>query len=338
MQRLLNAECTLVVPVYRNEENVPGLLARMADLHARVPGGIRVVAVVDGSPDLSFERLREGMAVAPYAARLLLLSRNFGSFAAIRAGLAEVQTPFMAVMSADLQEPADLFETCFAKLREGGHDLLLASRSGRSDPWMDRVGSGIFWGLYRRLVQPEMPAGGVDVFACNALFRDRLVAFGESNSSLVGQLLWLGFRRAEVPYQRQMRELGRSAWTFRRKLRYLADSVFSFSDLPIRLFMLVGGLGLLASAGFALAVLLAKLSGAIDVPGYAATVLAVLFFSALNLFGLGVIGSYVWRGFENTKARPLAVVMQREDFNLQDLNLPANNIETNDSSVSRLTA
>ncbi len=311
----LNAECTLVVPVYRNEENIPGLLARMADLHARVPGGIRVLAVVDGSPDLSFEHLREGFAVAPYAARLLLLSRNFGSFAAIRAGLMEVQTPYMAVMSADLQEPADLFETCFAKLRQGDHDLLLASRAGRSDPWLDRLSSGLFWGAYRRLVQPEMPAGGIDVFACNALFRDRLVAFGESNSSLVGQLLWLGFRRAEVPYQRQARELGTSAWTFRRKLRYLADSVFSFSDLPIRVFLAAGGLGLLASVGFALAVLLAKLSGAIEVPGYTATVLAVLFFSALNLFGLGVIGSYVWRGFENTKARPLAVVMQSEDFN-----------------------
>jgi len=310
----LNAECTLVVPVYRNEANIPDLLARLADLHARVPGGLRVLAVVDGSPDRSFQHLREGFASAPYAARLLLLSRNFGSFAAIRAGLMEVQTPYMAVMSADLQEPAELFLTCFAKLREGEHDLLLASRAGRADPWLDRLGSGLFWAIYRRLVQPEMPAGGVDVFACNAAFRDHLVAFSESNSSLVGQLLWLGFRRAEVAYQRQAREHGTSAWTLRRKLRYLADSVFSFSDLPIRLFLTVGGLGLLASVGFAGAVILAKVSGAIAVPGYAATVLAVLFFSALNLFGLGVIGSYVWRGFENTKARPLAVVMHREDF------------------------
>ncbi|MGQ0799723.1 MAG: glycosyltransferase family 2 protein [Pseudomarimonas sp.] len=327
----LNAECTLVVPVYRNEANIPALLARLADLHSRVPGGIRVLAVVDGSPDRSFERLRDGFAVAPYASRLLLLSRNFGSFAAIRAGLAEVRTPYMAVMAADLQEPSELFESLFAKLRTGDHDVLLASRSGRSDPWFSRFSSGLFWGMYRRLVQPEMPAGGVDVFACNALFRDRLVAFGESNSSLVGQLLWLGFRRAEVPYQRQARELGTSAWTFRRKLRYLADSVFSFSDLPIRVFLAVGGLGLLASVGFAMAVLLARLSGAIEVPGYTATVLAVLFFSALNLFGLGVIGSYVWRGFENTKARPLAVVMQREDFNIESPALPS--VDLNAASV-----
>lgn len=308
------AECTIVVPVYRNEDNVPALLQRLADLHARVPGGIRALLVVDGSPDRSFERLRDGLAGAPYVARLLLLSRNFGSFAAIRAGLQEVQTPHMAVMSADLQEPAELFETCFDRLRSGQVDLLLASRSGRADPLFDRLASGLFWGAYRRLVQPELPPGGVDVFACNAAFRDRLVAFAESNSSLVGQLLWLGFRREEIPYVRQAREIGKSAWTFRRKLKYLADSVFSFSDLPIRLFLLVGGLGLAASALFALAVLAARLSGLIAVPGYTATVLAVLFFSGLNLFGLGVIGAYVWRAYENTKARPLAVVMQRDDF------------------------
>ncbi len=309
-----SAECTLVVPVYRNEENIAALLQRLAALHAAVPGGIRALLVVDGSPDGSYVLLRDGLAAAPFAARLMLLSRNFGSFAAIRAGLAEVDTPFMAVMSADLQEPAELFETCFARLRGDTVDLLLASRSGRADPLLDRIASGLFWGAYRRLVQPELPPGGIDVFACNAAFRDRLVGFAESNSSLVGQLLWLGFRREEIPYVRQARERGKSAWTFRRKLQYLADSVFSFSDLPIRLFLLVGGLGLAASALFGLVVLAARLGGQIAVPGYTATVLAVLFFSALNLFGLGVIGAYVWRAYENTKARPLAVVMQRDDF------------------------
>lgn len=308
------AECTLVVPVYRNEENIPALLARCAELHAAVPGGIRLVAVVDGSPDLSFEHLQRGLAAAEFPAKLLLLSRNFGSFAAIRAGLADVDTPYMAVMSADLQEPAELFVTCFANLRKGQHDLLLATRSGRADPLAGRWASALFWRSYRWLVQSDMPVGGIDVFACNRAFRDRLIEFGESNSSLVGQLLWLGFRRAEIPYSRQARELGTSAWTLRRKLRYLADSVFSFSDLPIRIFLLVGGLGLLASLLFSAAVLIARLSGAIEVPGYTATVLAVLFFSALNLFGLGVIGSYVWRAYENTKSRPLAVVMQRDAF------------------------
>src|SRR5205823_4374215 len=102
---------------------------------------------------------------------------------------------------------------------------------GRADP---SLSSRLFWTLYRRLVQRDMPEGGIDIFGCNRTFRDRLISLGESNSTLVGLVLWLGFRRKLVPYERRRREIGRSAWTFRKKLRYLSDSVFAFSDLPIR--------------------------------------------------------------------------------------------------------
>jgi hypothetical protein len=163
-------------------------------------------------------------------------------------------------------------------------------------------------------VQRELPRGGIDVFGCNRSFRDQLLKLNESNSSLVGQLIWLGFRRKLIPYRREPRAAGKSAWTFRRKLNYLMDSAFAFSDLPIRMFIFLGGLGLLAAIGFGFAVLAARLAGYVDVPGYTATVITILFFSGLNLFGLGIIGSYVWRAYENTKSRPLAVVMREERF------------------------
>src|ERR1700682_2504329 len=95
---------SVVVPVYRNEENVPELLERFAELHRRVPGGIEAVCVVDGSPDRSYELLAAALPSAPYPSRLLLLSRNFGSFAAIREGLKAACGRHFAVMSADLQE------------------------------------------------------------------------------------------------------------------------------------------------------------------------------------------------------------------------------------------
>jgi polyisoprenyl-phosphate glycosyltransferase len=310
----LQPDCSIVVPVYRNEDNIDELLARLALLHQRVPGGIEAVLVVDGSPDRSYQRLVDGLHALPCRSRLLLLSRNFGSFAAIRAGLAEVATPHMAVMAADLQEPAEWYERCFACLRAGAADLVLGSRSTRDDPWASRLASTLFWGLYRRFVQPALPPGGTDMFACTAAFRDQLLRFNEINTSLVGQLLWLGFRRETIPYHREQRRHGRSAWTLRRKFRYLADSLYAFSDLPIRAFLALGVTGLAASVLLATVVVVARVSGAIAVPGYAATVLTVLFFSALNLFGLGIIGSYVWRAYENTKGRPLAVVMDQRDF------------------------
>jgi hypothetical protein len=164
------------------------------------------------------------------------------------------------------------------------------------------------------LIQRELPPGGVDVFACNRAFRDQLLTFHEAHTSLVGQLLWLGFRRKLIPYARQQRLHGDSAWRFGQKLKYLLDSVYSFSDLPIKSFVALGVLGVVTSALMGLAVLVSRISGAIAVPGYATTVIAVVFFSGLNMLGLGIIGSYVWRAYENTKSRPLAVVMRERRF------------------------
>ncbi|MEO8104467.1 MAG: glycosyltransferase family 2 protein, partial [Betaproteobacteria bacterium] len=307
-------DCTLIVPVYRNEENIPRLLERFAQLHRQVDGGIEVICVVDGSPDRSYELLEAGLVKATYPSRLLLLSRNFGSFAAIREGLKTAGGRYFAVMAADLQEPAELIVDSFAALQHDECDVALGTRISRADPWTTRLAAGLFWGLYRHLIQRELPPGGVDVFACNRAFREQLLAFQESHTSLVGQLLWLGFRRKLIPYARQPREHGRSAWKFRGKLKYLLDSIYSFSDLPIKIFVALGALGVLTSVVMGLVVLISRMTGGIDVPGYAATVIAVVFFSGLNMLGLGIIGSYVWRAYENTKSRPLAVVMRDKRF------------------------
>jgi glycosyltransferase involved in cell wall biosynthesis len=307
-------ECAVIVPLYKNEPNVPALLERLAALHRSVPGGIEAVCVVDGSPDRSHELLAAALPIAAYPSRLLMLSRNFGSFAAIREGLRFASGRWFAVMAADLQEPQELVEEFFAVLRAGQADVVLGTRAGRADGVADRAAAGMFWGAYRRIINRDFPAGGIDVFGCNEPFRARLLEFREAHSSLVGQLLWLGFRRKTVAYSRAARDAGESAWTFRRKLGYLMDSVFAFSDLPIKIFAALGFLGVFTSVVLGAVVAIGRLSGAIAVPGYAPTILSILFFGSLNLLALGIMGSYVWRAYENTKARPLAVVMREDRF------------------------
>ena len=136
----------------------------------------------------------------------------------------------------------------------------------------------------------------------------------ENNSSLIGLLFWVGFRRDFVPYNRQARIAGRSAWTFSKKLRYLSDSIFNFTDLPVRLLFRIGLVGTLCSVAAGTVVLVAKALGHIPVPGYTATVLIVTFFGALNCLGLGIIGGYVWRTLENTKRRPNFLIASRTLF------------------------
>ena len=305
---------SLVVPVYRNEESIPDLVAAVKRLDAALGHSLEAVFVVDGSPDASHDLLLALLPASGVATQVLLLSRNFGSFAAIRAGLAVARGEHFAIMAADLQEPESLITDFFRTLSTGERDVVLGVRSGRADPLASRLAAGLFWGTYRRFVQPDTPPGGVDVFACNRAFRDHLLALDESHTSLVGQVIWLGFRRAYVSYARQPRRYGRSAWTWARKLAYLADSLFSFSNLPIRALTWAGLVGLILSTLVAIVVLIARLTGQIAIPGYAATILTIVFFASLNSFGLGIIGGYTWRAYENVKRRPSAIVMSAQRF------------------------
>jgi len=307
---------SIVVPVYRNAGNIAALLAAFEEQARSLGEPLEVILVVDGSPDDSYARLEAALpaATVSFSARLVEHSRNFGSFAAIRTGLAYARTPFVAVMAADLQEPPGLAVELLQVLAGGGVDVAVGTRRSRSDGRSRNASSGSFWTLYRRFVQPEMPVGGVDVFACTSQVREELLALRESHSSLVGLLMWVGYRRAEIPYDRRAREVGETGWTFKKKRRYLADSVFSFTDLPVRLLTTLGAFGTAAAVLVALVVAVGRLTDSIRVPGYAPTVITIVAFGALNTLGLGVIGSYVWRAFENTKGRPSALVISDREY------------------------
>ncbi|HYR06013.1 MAG TPA: glycosyltransferase family 2 protein [Gallionella sp.] len=309
---------SIIIPVYRNEESIPDLVVALTDVARRARQNFNcateVIFVVDGSPDNSYAILERALPAAPFASQLLLHSRYFGSFAAIRTGLQAATGDYFGVVAADLQEPPELVLQFMGKLSAENCDVVVGCRENRQDPLLSRSASNLFWKLYKKFVIREIPEKGVDVFGCNKAFRDQLVSLGEANTSLVGLIFWLGFKRSEVTYERRARQHGKSAWTLKKKFNYLLDSVFSFTDLPIRLLSLFGLLGVVASVLLGIVILLAKIFGNIPVPGYAATVLTVVFFGGLNSLGLGIVGAYAWRAFENTKNRPLAVVMALQKF------------------------
>ena len=307
--------CSVVVPVYGNEETIPALVERLDEIARAIAGGLEVVFVVDGSPDGSQRLLRNLLSgERAFTSQLIALSRNFGAFSAVKAGLEAARGDLVAVMAADLQEPASLVEEFFARLETGDFDVAVGVRTARDDPASSATASRLFWWLYRRLVQAEIPPGGVDVFACTRAVagisqasRSRIpVSSGCSTGSAI--------RRVEVPYTRLARSAGRSAWSFRKRLRYLQDSIFSFTSLPIALITAVGVVGVLASFSYAVVVFVFWATGRIDVQGYTPLMLSILFMASAILIGLGVVGSYVWRTYENSKRRPTSVVMSHEEF------------------------
>jgi glycosyltransferase involved in cell wall biosynthesis len=301
--------------VYLNEATVAPLVERLEGLAAGLDGPLEVVFVVDGSPDGSLVVLSRLLPdVSAFSSQLISLSRNFGSFSAIRTGLAAAQGEFVAVMAADLQEPVSLVGEFFDVLRRGEHDVAVGTRTSRGDPVASARAARLFWWAYRKLVTPEIPKGGVDVFACTRQVVRELVRLDESHTSLVGLLYWVGFRRVEVPYERQPRPEGRSAWSFRRKLRYLLDSIFSFTDLPITVIIFLGAVGVAVSTVAGVTVFAAWATDQITVAGYTPLMLSLFFMASLILISLGIVGSYVWRTYENSKRRPDAVAMSHERF------------------------
>lgn len=309
---------SIVVPVYGNEATLSTLLDRLEALRTRLDAPLEVVFVVDGSPDGSMVILRRLLPSVGFSTQLIAHSRNFGSFAAIRTGFAAAEGRFIAAMAADLQEPPELVQEFFLRLSSDECDVAVGTRAGRGDPRTTMLLSRAFWSVYRRWVHKEMPAGGVDIFGCTREVADQLVRLDEAHSSLVGLLYWLGFRRVEVPYSRAPRTEGRSGWSLRRKFRYFLDSVYSFTDVPITVLTMIGAVGGLLTLLAGAVVLVARLTGAIDQAGYTPLMLVMLLSTFILLFGLGVVGSYVWRTYENSKGRPGSVAMSHERFGPHD--------------------
>jgi glycosyltransferase involved in cell wall biosynthesis len=305
---------SVVIPVYKNYASLAQVIERLEWLQGQLDAPLEAVFVVDGSPDDSALLLRELLPASGLRSQLICHSRNFGSFAAIRTGFLAAKGEYVAAMAADLQEPVELVQSFFEKLSTGQWDVAIGTRVKRDDPWLSRTMSQTYWSLYRRYVQKDMPVGGVDIFATSRQVAQNFAALGESNSSLIGLLFWLGYRRVEVPYSRSEREHGKSAWTLGKKIGYLLDSVFSFTSLPITIILTVGLLGSVVALIAAFVVFVSWLLGAIPVPGYAAQMLVLLFATGSILFALGIVGTYVWRTFENTKNRPGSVVMLHESF------------------------
>jgi glycosyltransferase involved in cell wall biosynthesis len=299
---------SVVIPVYKNYESLSQLLFALDTALGKLPINNEVVFVIDGSPDDSFEWLRQNLPLKNAQTTLIELSRNFGSIAAVRMGMSKATGSIIAVMAADLQESPDLLLSFYYALNDGKTDFAIGRRLSRNDPEISKFLSRIYWSFYRKAINSEIPVGGVDIFACTSKAKDQIVAMSESSSSLIGLVYWVGFARTYVDYERLPRPYGKSAWTFRKKLRYFSDSIFAFSQAPIVLLQSIGILGITLSMIIGSITLFGALTDRISAPGYPSLLVALLFSTSSILLGLGIVGDYAWRAYENTKMRPVSII------------------------------
>lgn len=288
----------LVVPLFRSERHLPELVAYVNQFVAKVSYQVVLTLIVDGCQS-SETAAREVIRQFDCSVRLIVLSRNFGVNGALRAGLANQSESLSIAFGSDLQEPLDLLVTFVNRMGTGDLDFVFGQRLKRDDPFFSRAASALYWWINRKFVFRDSPPGGFDVFACNSVAREALLNMKEARTNITSQMLWLGFRREFVGFERRARTSGRSTWTLRKKMRLFIDSIFSFSDIP---FQILNLLRVLTVASLLLAISVDETSSFIA--------LAVVTLGA----SLQISQFAIARIHESTRNRPLYVIQSVEEF------------------------
>ena len=309
---------SIVVPVFNNSDSIESLFTRFESLLSIFPDlEFEFIIVDDGSQDDSLYKATLIAKGFNYNVVIIPHVRNFGSSAAIQTALSIASGDFALVMSADLQEPDSLFISMIQNSLTHDSSIIVGVRASRSDGVFSDLFSKLSWMILRVFMNRKLPRNGVDIFGCRREVLDYLNMMTEKNSSLIGKLYWLGFPIEEISYDRQIRTSGKSGWTFKKKQRYFFDSLFSFTNLPIALLQISGLFGLAFTSFLSLYILIEWRMNNIEFSGYVPIMLMIGFVYSINSLGLGILGSYIWRIFENSKNRPKAV-SDRKVINLQD--------------------
>ncbi len=299
---------SIVIPVYYNELNLPDTIPALLALQPAVaPLRLELVFVDDGSRDASFAQLSAAQREHPEVIQVVKLSRNFGSMAAIQAGLQCARGDVVGMISADLQDPPELFVTMLQHWQQG-HKSVLAVRQEREESASTRWFSATFYRLFRRYALKDYPEGGFDFCLIDRQLVDEINRMNEKNTHVMPLIYWLGFSPLQLPYTRRARRKGKSRWTWQKKFKLVVDSFVGFSHVPIRFLSTVGLLTSLLAVAYALFQIIAHFVYETPVPGFSTTVVLIALTSGLQMIMLGVLGEYLWRILDQSRGRPGFVI------------------------------
>ena len=308
---------SLVVPVYNEADGLAAFFDRVVPIAESVARSYEVICVNDGSTDDSLAVLRTARAVNPRI-RIVDLARNFGKEVALTAGLEYAVGRAVVPLDADLQDPPELIPEMIAKWREG-YDMVLAVRADRSaDSAFKRVTARMFYRVIGRVSEVPIPSDAGDFRLMDRRVVDALKRLPERTRFMKGLFAWLGFRQATVTYTRPARVAGSSKWRLWRLWNFALEGILSFTTLPLRVWTYFGLVIAAFSLGYILLIVARTLVLGAEVPGYPSLAVMILFFSGLNMIGLGIMGEYLGRVFVEVKQRPLYLVREEIGFEPAD--------------------
>lgn len=296
---------TVIIPCYFNEGNIPVTSKKLIESEALFEKGVEFeyVLVDDGSKDKTWLEIVKFQQQYPEKVKAVKLVRNFSSTNAVLAGLQYASGDCNVVISADMQDPPELMHTLFIHWLKG-YKLVVASRENREEPFIQSLISNTTHKLARRFAVPNLPAGGFDMCLFDKEVKEVLVKINPKNSYLPYMLMWLGYDFVSIPYVRKKREIGRSRYTFSKKLKTFIDSFVAFSYMPIRLISFIGILLGFGAFLFGVFIVIQRFTSPEPVRGWTSTMVVLLFVSSFQMIAMGIIGEYVWRALESSRNRP----------------------------------
>ncbi len=304
---------SIVVPVYQNEKNLNVTIPSLLSLQEKLPSyNLELVFVDDGSTDNSYNILTKFHKLYQSKIKVVKLTRNFGQTPAIQAGLREAKGNCIGIISADLQDPYELFINMVAKWEEGTK-VIIAERKYREENVRHVLMSNLFWRMINKYAVKNIPKGGFDFCLIDKQVRDDVIKINEKNVSIFPFIFWLGYNYDIIHYTRRIRTKGVSQWTLSDKIKLTIDTFVGFSYLPIRVISYIGIGTSLLSFLYTLFIILRMFLFGIPIQGWATIVTLISFIGGITLLSLGIIGEYLWRLLDETKKRPNFVIERIND-------------------------
>ena len=304
-----NSGISIVVPFLNESEGID-LFCRTIDAHAgKLDFPLELVFVDDGSTDDTVEKQRRYQFTAVSSARIIRLSKNFGSHAAIRAGFQNASYDICTWMGSDLQEPLEFLDLSWKKITEG-YDAVYIDKKTVGVSAGNRMFSKMYSHMMQKYAASSYSSGGTSVIVINKKIKDYVNENVESNSSIMLQIMDAGFKSCTLSLNFKERATGVSKWTLKKKIKLFIDSFVSFSFMPIRLVSLVGLLMFLAGIVIGIVAIVNKIVTPEAPMGYTTMICFLALGFGITNISLGIIAEYLWRAYDAARKRPVYIVTE----------------------------
>lgn len=303
-------EISVVIPVYFNAGSLEATFLRLKnEIFPVFPHlTFEILFVDDGSRDGSLQEILKIKKEHPANVVVIEFTKNFGQVSAIAAGYAHAQGKAVMNVAADMQEPSELLINLIKSYLTSDAPIIIGQRVDRDETAYRKITSNIFYFLMRKLSFKNMPKGGFDVVLMNKNVKDLILSLNDAHPFWQGQILWTGYPIKIIPYERKKRVVGKSRWTFSKKIKYLLDGVLNYSNAPLRFFSVVGIMSFFLGIIYSIVITVRFFYAETPFAGWAPLMIIILLSSGVQLLGLGLIGEYLWRIFDQTKSKPKYVI------------------------------